>query len=83
MPAIGMLGGAPDFKGLAVGSIKYGAFLQSMVDFAIVAACLFGVIKAINMAKKRFEKDAAAAPPAVPSPSEVYLKEIRDALIKR
>jgi large conductance mechanosensitive channel len=41
------------------------------------------VIKAINMAKKRFETQAAAAPPPAPPPSEVYLKEIRDALTKK
>lgn len=83
MPAIGALGGAPDFKGLAAGPIKYGAFLQTVVDFVIIAACLFAVIKAMNMAKKRFEKEAAAAPPPAPPQSELYLKEIRDALTKR
>ena len=85
MPVIGMLGGAPDFKGLAYGSLKYGAFLQTVVDFLIIAACLFAVIKAINMAKARFEKQAAAVPlvPPAPSPTKVYLKEIRDALVKR
>ncbi len=85
MPFIGMLGGAPDFKALAFGAVKYGAFLQTVVDFLIIAACIFAVIKALNMAKKRFEKQAAAAPaaPAAPPPSEVYLKEIRDALVKR
>ncbi len=83
MPAIGALGGAPDFKGLIAGPIKYGAFLQTVVDFLIIAACLFAVIKAMNMAKKRFEKEAAAAAPPAPPPSELYLKEIRDALVKR
>ena len=85
MPLIGMLGGTPDFKALAFGSLKYGAFLQTVVDFLIIAACLFAVIKAINLAKKRFEKQAAAAPavPPAPLPSEIYLKEIRDALVKR
>ena len=83
MPAIGMMGGAPDFKGLTAGAIKYGAFLQTIVDFAIVAACLFAVIKAINHAKARFEKPAVAAVPPPPQPSELYLKEIRDALVKR
>ncbi len=85
MPAIGILGGAPDFKGLAYGALKYGAFLQTVVDFLIIAACLFVVIKAMNHAKARFEKPAAtpAAPPPPPPPSEIYLKEIRDALVKR
>ena len=83
MPVIGMLGGTPDFKGLAYGSLKYGAFLQTVLDFLIIAACLFAVIKAINHAKQRFEKPAAATAPPPPPPSEVYLKEIRDALVKR
>ena len=82
MPTIGLLGGAPDFSKLAVSSIKYGVFVQTVVDFIIIAACLFLVIKAMNMAKKRFEKQQAAAAPAAPPPSEVYLKEIRDALGK-
>ena len=83
MPTIGLLGGAPDFKALAAGPIKYGAFIQTVVDFLIIAACLFLVIKLINEAKKRFEKPAAAAAPAAPPPSEVYLKEIRDLLAKK
>ncbi len=41
------------------------------------------IIKAMNMAKKRFEKESAAAPPPAPAQSEIYLKEIRDALVKR
>jgi large conductance mechanosensitive channel len=84
MPVIGLLGGAPDFKTLAAGPVKYGLFVQTVVDFVIVAACLFAVIKAMNMAKKRFEAQKAVAPvaPAAPAPSEVYLKEIRDALVK-
>ena len=56
-----------------------------VIDFAIIAFVLFMVIKGINMAKKRFEKEKATAPaaPAAPTVSEVYLKEIRDSLAKR
>jgi len=82
MPIIGLVGGSPDFKGLAAGPVKYGQFIQNVVDFLIVAASLFVVIKAINMARKRFETEKPAAP-AAPAPSEVYLKEIRDALVKK
>jgi large conductance mechanosensitive channel len=90
MPPIGFVLSGVDFKDLAVNLgtaqtpvlIKYGAFLQSLIDFAIVAFVLFLVIKAIITLKKRFEKEEAAAPPA-PSPSEIYLREIRDALVKR
>jgi large conductance mechanosensitive channel len=79
MPFIGLLGGAPDFKGLSLGPIMYGSFIQTVVDFLIIAACLFLVIKAINKAKK----PAPAAAPPPPPPSEVYQKEIRDALTRR
>ncbi|HJU32234.1 MAG TPA: large-conductance mechanosensitive channel protein MscL [Hyphomicrobiaceae bacterium] len=90
MPPIGFLLSGVDFKELAINLgtaqtpvlIKYGAFLQSLIDFAIVAFVLFLVIKAIITLRKRFEKEEAAAPPA-PSPSETYLREIRDALVKR
>ncbi len=96
MPPIGFLIGGVDFKDLSVKltapiagakavEVKYGAFLQAMIDFAIIAFVLFMVIKGINMAKKRFEKEKVAAPaaPAAPAQSEIYLKEIRDALTKR
>jgi large-conductance mechanosensitive channel len=41
------------------------------------------VIKGMNMAKKRFEKAAAEAPPPAPPAQEVLLREIRDALVKK
>ena len=90
MPPIGYVIGGVNFADLAVNmptptgepvGLKYGAFIQTIIDFAIIAFVLFMVIKAINMAKKRFEKQQAEAPPAPPAPSEVYLKEIRDALV--
>jgi large conductance mechanosensitive channel len=94
MPPIGWAIGGVNFNELAIKlpapggktvDIGYGAFLQTVIDFAIIAFVLFMVIKGINMAKKRFEKQAAETPPApaAPSPSEVYLREIRDALAKR
>ncbi len=92
MPPIGYVIGGVNFNELAVSMptptgkpvlLKYGEFLQTVIDFAIIAFVLFMVIKAINMAKKRFEKQQDAAPPAPPAPSEVYLKEIRDALVKQ
>jgi large conductance mechanosensitive channel len=90
MPPIGFLLGGVDFKDLAINMgtaqspvlIKYGMFIQTMIDFAIIAFVLFVVIKGMNTLKKRFEKEAVAAPPK-PSASEMYLKEIRDALVKK
>lgn len=92
MPPIGYMLGGVDFKNFAVTMpvpkgepvlIKYGIFLQSIVDFLIIAFVLFLVIKGMNEMKKRMEKQAAAAPPPAPPATEVYLKEIRDALVAK
>jgi large conductance mechanosensitive channel protein len=88
--AVGFLLKGVDFKDLAINMgtaqtpvlIKYGAFLQTLIDFTIIVLVLFLVIKGIITLKKRFEKAEAAAPPK-PTPSELYLKEIRDALVKK
>jgi large conductance mechanosensitive channel len=53
-----------------------------VISFLIVAAAVFMLVKAINELRKRMETQAPKTPPA-PSPSEAYLKEIRDALVKR
>ena len=86
MPPIGILLGGVDFKNLAYTLkaaqgeapavlLSYGKFIQTVVDFAIVAFVIFMVIKAMNSMKK---KEAAA--PAAPSAEEVLLREIRDAI---
>lgn len=91
MPPIGVLVGGVDFSKLAitikdaVGDapavvISYGKFIQTMVDFVIVAGVIFMVIKAINNMKKK--EEAAPAAPAVPPAQEVLLTEIRDLLKK-
>ena len=61
-------------------SINYGIFLNNIIDFLIVALCIFFVIKGMNTLKKKEE----AAPETPPPPSEeaVLLKEIRDLLKK-
>lgn len=63
------------------GSVKYGVFLSSVINFIIVAFILFLIIKGINAARK----DEAAEPAAPPAPSneEKLLMEIRDALKNR
>lgn len=89
MPPIGFLMSGVDFKDLGVNLgtvakpvlIKYGAFIQSIIDFAIVAFVLFMVIKAMNRMKKK-PVDVVVVPPA-PAQSEIYLREIRDSLAKR
>lgn len=87
MPPIGFLMSGVDFKDLGINLgtvakpvlIKYGAFIQSCIDFAIIALVLFMIIRAMN----KMKKPAPAAAPAAPPASEVYLKEIRDALTKK
>ncbi|MGC9354255.1 MAG: large-conductance mechanosensitive channel protein MscL [Mariniphaga sp.] len=59
-------------------SIRYGAFVNTVLDFIIVAFAIFMVIKAYNRMKKK-EEAAPAAPPA-PSKEETLLAEIRDIL---
>ncbi|MEL7146812.1 MAG: large-conductance mechanosensitive channel protein MscL [Bacteroidota bacterium] len=63
-------------------AIKYGAFINTIITFLIVAFSIFMVVKAYNKMKERMEKkeeEAPAAPPA-PSKEEVLLTEIRDLL---
>jgi large conductance mechanosensitive channel len=90
MPILGKLVGGINFSDLAVALgkdpagkdvlVKYGAFLQSLFDFLIIALILFMAIRGINKLKK-----PAAPAPAVPAPprSELLLEEIRDLLAKR
>ncbi len=88
MPLIGLALGGKDFKTLAVtigqAKIEYGLFIQSVVDFFIIAACLFVALKVITTLatirkKKEAEEEAAAEPPAKPD-DVVLLEEIRDLL---
>jgi large conductance mechanosensitive channel len=92
MPPIGMLLGGVDFSTLALtlkeGAegvepvlIKYGVFINTTIDFIIIAFAIFMVIKAMNSMKKK-EEEKPAAPPA-PSKEEVLLAEIRDELRKK
>lgn len=62
-------------------SLNYGAFLQTIVDFVIIAFSIFVVINALNSLKRKSE-EAPKAPP-VPSKEEVLLGEIRDLLKER
>jgi large conductance mechanosensitive channel len=90
MPPIGVLLGGVDFKNLSITllpavngkdpvTIGYGAFINTVLDFVIIAFALFMVIKAINTLKR---KEEAAPTPATPPPSAdvVLLTEIRDLL---
>jgi large conductance mechanosensitive channel len=91
MPPIGLALGGVDFSNLAMTlkeasgdvaavTLNYGAFIQTVVDFIIIAFAIFMVIKAMNNLKKKEE----AAPPPPPKPSEevTLLTEIRDLMKK-
>ena len=89
MPPLGLVMGNVDFTGLAVQLAekgadgkpvlwKYGAFIQTTVDFVIVAFAIFIMIKWMNSLQKK-EEEAPAAPPE-PSAEEKLLGEIRDLL---
>jgi large conductance mechanosensitive channel len=82
MPVLGTLIGGINFSGLAVtvgsATIKYGKFVQTCLDFLIIAWAIFVAVKLIN----RLHREAPAAPPAPPK-QEVLLEEIRDILKKR
>jgi large conductance mechanosensitive channel len=93
MPPIGLLLGGVDFSDIKIPlraasagkeavTVNVGTFLNNVISFLIVATAVFMLVKAINELRKRIETQAPKAAPA-PPPSEVYLKEIRDALVKR
>ncbi len=98
MPPIGWLIGGVNFSELKVtlpaistgledmpeATINYGAFVQTIIDFIIVAFCVFMLVKGL-MALSRKKEETPAAPPAPPEPSaeEKLLAEIRDLLKKQ
>lgn len=63
--------------------LKYGEFIQTVVDFTIIAFCIFLMVKAMNTAKKKFEKEKVAEAPVAPPAQEKLLTEIRDLLAKQ
>ena len=83
MPIIGTLTGGINFAELAVtigeANIKYGAFIQNIIDFLIIALCIFLMIKAMNKLNRKKEEPEAPAAPAGPTQEEL-LTQIRDLL---
>ena len=96
MPPIGRLIGGVNFSDLkytlpqveipgvtaaAPATINYGNFLQTLLDFIIIAFCVFMMVKGINkLSKKKKEEPAAPAPDPEPTNEEKLLSEIRDLL---
>ncbi len=94
MPPIGLITGGVDFAALklvlkhadptrkvAEVAISYGAFINTVIDFLIIAVVIFLIVKGINSLKR--EEAAAEAPPPGPTPTEALLTEIRDLLKAR
>ena len=94
MPPIGVLMGGVDFSQLRIvlrhadkvlgkgeTSIQYGAFLNTVIQFLIVAGAVFLLVKAVNAVRRR-PPEIPATPPA-PTPQEALLIEIRDLLKAR
>ncbi len=86
MPPIGILLGGVDFKDLHIvlkGSVtmNYGMFIQNIIDFLIIALCVFLVVKVANQLSKK--KDEEPAAPAAPTKDQELLTEIRDLLKER
>jgi large conductance mechanosensitive channel len=83
MPIIGTLTGGINFSNLAVtvgeANIQYGLFIQNVIDFLIVAFCIFLMLKGINKMNRKKEEPAEPAAPAGPTQEEL-LAEIRDLL---
>ncbi len=90
MPPIGLVLGGVDFSSFALTlkaaegdtaavAIKYGAFVNNLISFAVVAWAVFMLVKAMNNFKKKQE----TAPPPAPPAQEVLLREIRDLLARR
>lgn len=96
MPPIGYVTGGIDFKNIKIllkpadavkktaeVSINIGNFINTCIEFIIIAFCIFIVVKLINSMKRTEEVPAAPAPDPVPTKEEVLLTEIRDLLAKK
>lgn len=92
MPPIGLLLGGIDFSSFSITlkeatetaaavTINYGVFLNTIINFIIIAWAIFVVIKGMNSLKKKEEEKPAPAPPK-PSDEVLLLQEIRDLLKK-
>lgn len=91
MPPIGYFTGGVDFKDklivlkpavmegdtikVAANTLNYGIFLNTVINFVIVAACIFAVVKVMNTLKR-----TTPPPPEAPTKTETLLTEIRDSL---
>jgi large conductance mechanosensitive channel len=78
MPVVGVLLGGVNFSGYAYKAITYWKFIQSVIDFVIIAFAVFLAIKGMNSLKKK--EEALPEKPVEPSEEVKLLREIRDSL---
>jgi len=96
MPPVGLLTGGVDFSQMKIvlraadpvakvteTAIGYGAFLNTLIQFLIIAFVIFAIVKGVNSLRRTSEAPAAAAEPPAPTASEALLGEIRDLLKAR
>ncbi len=87
-PIIGLVLGGKDFSNLAITfkntRIQYGAFIQSIIDFLIIAVCIFFIVKIVNKLMNLHKKEEVKeeVKPPVKSEEVILLEEIRDLLKK-
>ncbi len=83
MPILGVIIGGIDFTGLSLkvkdATVTYGNFIQNVIDFLIIAACIFFMIKAIDKVTKRNKEEEVEETPQKDE-NTVLLEEIRDLL---
>lgn len=86
-PTMGLLLGGINFLGLSFtlgdAQISYGEFIQSIIDFVIIAFVIFVAIKGVNKLKESSEKEPKSADAPEPPEEIKLLREIRDALQER
>jgi large conductance mechanosensitive channel len=96
MPPIGLVTGGIDFAQLKIVlkaadaaakkpevAISYGAFINTCIQFLIIAFVIFLIVQAVNSLRRQAAAAPAPAEPPAPTPTELLLTEIRDALVAR
>ena len=79
-PIISLVTPGMDFSAWHIGPIMIGNFINAVVSFLILAACVFAIVKGMNALTSKKEEAPAPAPEPAPSKEEVLLTEIRDLL---
>jgi large conductance mechanosensitive channel len=87
MPVIGMITGGINFSGLSItvgeAALAYGNFIQTVINFLIIAFAVFWLVQVVNRFRKQEKKEDKPAEPPAPTTEERLLTEIRDLLKAR